>query len=124
MYRKTIRYKDFHGVDRKEVFDFNLMESEIALLEADYEGSITQMFEEMSKKDASAAVIKNLRKIILLSYGVISDDGRVFRKSEELRNSFEQMPAYSELFLELARDEVAAVKFFERVISNEIIKDD
>ena len=123
MYRKKIKYRDYHGIDREEFFDFNLSDAEIMELEADYDGSITQMLANLSEKDKPSEVIKTMGRIVLLSYGVISEDGRRFIKSDELITSFKQTEAYATLFRELTTNSVAAAKFFERVISNDIVKD-
>ena len=123
MYRKRVKYKDYLGQDREEIFDFNLSDSEIMELEADYEGSITKMIAKLSKKNDHADVIKIMKKIVLMSYGVISEDGRRFIKNDEVRDAFYQTEAYSAIFTELATNDVKAAEFFERIISNKTFAD-
>lgn len=123
MYRKRVKYKDYLGQDREEIFDFNLSDSEIMELEADYEGSITEMIAKLSKKNEHADVIKIMKKIVLMSYGVISEDGRRFIKNDEVRDAFYQTEAYSTIFTELATNDVKAAEFFERIISNKTFAD-
>jgi len=124
MYRKRVRYKDYRGNERSEVFDFNLSDSEIMELEAEYEGSITEMIAKLSKKQQHSEVIKSMKRIVLMSYGVISEDGRRFIKNDEIREAFYQTPAYTEIFTELATNDAAAIKFFDRIISNDIFADE
>ena len=124
MYKKRIKYRDFHGLDREETFDFDLSEPEIVLLESKYTGSITEMLKVLSDKEtASTEIAQILHRMILMSYGVISEDGRRFMKSEELKKEFEETGAFSVLFMELSRDATAAAQFFEKVLSNEILRD-
>ncbi len=124
MYKKRIKYRDFHGIDREETFDFNLSEPEIVLLESKYEGSITEMLKVLSDKETAQAEIAGiLHRLILMSYGVISEDGRRFMKSDELRKEFEETEAFSVLFMELSTNANSAAKFFEKVLSNEILRD-
>jgi len=123
VYKKKVKYKDYHGEEREEIFDFNLSDSEIMELEAEYEGSITEMMAKLSKKSEHADVIKIMKKIVLLSYGVISDDGRRFIKNDEVRDAFYQTEAYSRNFTELATNDVKAAEFFERIISDKIFTD-
>lgn len=123
MYRKTIKFKDYFGTDREDVFDFNLSDSEIIELEKEYDGSITQMLETLSDKAKQNEIVNVMKRIILQSYGKISEDGIRFEKSDAIRDSFYQTEAYSNLFMELTHNDNAAAKFFEFIISNDIHRD-
>ena len=56
------------------------------------------------------------KEIVLKAYGVKSNDGRRFMKSEELTREFSETEAYVNLFMELATDEKAAIAFAEGVM--------
>lgn len=57
------------------------------------------------------------KDIILKSYGKKSDDGKRFIKSKELSEEFSQTEAYSELMVELIKDENAASTFVNGLIN-------
>lgn len=124
MYRKTIKYTDYHGQVREETFDFNLSDSEIIELEANYDGSITEALNKLSDKLAHSELVKTMSQIVQLSYGKISQDGRQFNKNKDVWNEFYQTEAYSVFFTTLLRNDQAAARFFEGIISNELIRDD
>ena len=124
MYRKKVTYKDYRGNERTEIFEFNLSDSEIMEMEADFAGSITETISKLSQKQEHSEIIKILKDIVLKAYGVISDDGRRFIKSDDVKMAFYQTEAYTKVFTELATNDQAAIKFFERIISNDIITDE
>ena len=74
------------------------------------------MIERIVKEQDSKEIIKVFKDLVLKAYGVKSDDGKRFIKNEEVRDSFAQTEAYSELFMELAMDANAATAFVNGII--------
>ena len=60
------------------------------------------------------------KDLVLRAYGVKSDDGRRFIKSEELKNDFAQTEAYSILFMELATDSDKAAEFVNGIVPSDM----
>jgi hypothetical protein len=116
MLKKTITYKDYNDVERTEDFYFHLSKPEIAELELTTDGGLTDMIKKIVAAKDQASIIKIFKKFILQAYGVKSDDGKRFIKSEEISIAFSQTEAYSQLFMELATDADAAAKFFNAII--------
>ena len=65
-------------------------------------------------------LIQIFKDLILKSFGVKSDDGRRFEKSEELSVEFSQTEAYSDLFMKLATDSDAAATFVNEIVPKDI----
>ena len=124
MLKKTIKYKDFNGNEREEDFYFNLMQSEIAELELRTVGGFTESIQKIIQTQDGPEIIKQLKKIILKSYGEKSADGKRFIKSDELSEAFSQTNAYSELFMELATDDEAASAFINGIVPDELKQDE
>ncbi len=118
MVTKTITYKDYNGVTRTENFYFNLTQAEVVELEAGVVGGLTEMIKKIVSAKDSPSIIKVVKDLILKAYGEKSPDGRRFIKSDELRDSFVQTEAYSQLFMELATDADKAADFFNRILPN------
>lgn len=116
MIKKTITYTDYNEVERTEDFYFNLSKAEVAEMELSVDGGLSQMLENIVKSKDNKEIIKMFKKIVLESYGEKSQDGRRFIKSEENRAAFSQTEAYSEIFMELALDEKAAIDFVNGII--------
>lgn len=118
MLKKKIKYKDFNGVEREETFMFNLTNAEITEMGVGLVGggSLEEYITKLSEEKDPMKIIEMFKKLINLSYGVKSDDGRRFMKSPELLKEFTETNAYSELFMELANDSKAATEFFDGII--------
>lgn len=116
MLKKTITYTDYNGVERTEDFYFNLNKAEILEMELSTEGGLQQTIEKIIAAQDMPALSKYFKDIILMSYGEKSPDGKRFIKNQEIRDAFAQTEAFSELYVELATDDVAAADFINGVI--------
>ena len=127
MLKKTIKFVDYNGVEREEDFYFNLSKAEISEMELEIPGGMSEMLKRITAAKDTPSLIKIFKDLILRSYGVKSDDGRRFIKSDELKTDFSQTEAYSNLFMELATSAEAASAFINGIIpadiSNEMKKE-
>jgi hypothetical protein len=120
MLKKTINYEDFEGNPISEDFYFNLSKSELIELEVQYDKGLAESLQDIVKANDGKSLIAEFKKIILISYGKKSDDGKRFIKSEELRNEFTQSLAYDALFMELATDDKAAAAFIQGIVPRDL----
>ena len=116
MYAKEITYNDYNGVERKETFLFDLSEAEILEMELSTVGGFEQYVNRIINAQDTPQLVKLFKELILKAYGVKSDDGRRFIKTEEIATEFSQTPAYSKLFMELATDAQAAAEFVNKIV--------
>jgi hypothetical protein len=114
--KKTITYEDFNGDEVVEDFFFHLSKAELVELEMSAEGGLSESLQKIIASEDGKAIIKEFKNIILSSYGKRSDDGKRFKKSQELRDEFESSEAYSVLFMELVTDTDAAVEFINGIV--------
>lgn len=119
MLKKTITYSayDDGNTTYTEDFYFNLSRAELIEMECGVKGGFTKKLEEISKSSDPTQIMPVFKEIILKSYGKRSDDGKRFIKTKELAEDFEQSEAYSELMLELIRDENAASDFINGLVN-------
>ena len=115
MIAKTITYTDFNDVERTETFYFHLTEPELAEMEVKSHG-LAEYFKRITESKNTEEVMSAFKELLRMSYGVKSDDGRKFVKSEELTQDFISTNAYNELFMELATNEDAAIAFCNGII--------
>ena len=113
---KKIKYTDFNGVEREEEFMFNLTEAEITEMELTTDGGLSDSIKKIIAAQDTPQIIETFKMLLLKSYGEKSADGRRFIKSEELSKEFTQTNAYSQLFMELAYDDNAAIAFINGII--------
>ena len=133
MLKETISYTDYDGNARKETAYFNLSEFEATELALELPDGIFDEVGNESTDEGKTEVAVNLieklgpkgikdfiKNIVKKSYGVKTTDGKRFVKNEELFEEFSQTPAYSIFMMKLLRDDIAASKFINEVISPEL----
>ena len=129
MIKKTVNYEDFDGNKRTEDLYFNLTKFEATEFALDLPDDITN---EVTKEGVDATnmesvsrivqklggkgIIDFIRKLVLKSYGIKSEDGRRFEKSEKISTEFSQTMAFNNLMMELLTDDDEAAKFINGVI--------
>lgn len=116
MLKKTVEYTDYNGVSRKEDFYFNLTKAECTEMELGTEGGLAAKMQKIIDAQNMPEIIKTFKEIVLASYGIKSDDGKRFMKSDTIREEFSQTEAYSIIFMELATDENAATNFINGIL--------
>lgn len=119
MLKKTITYTDYNGVERTEDFYFNLSKAELAEMELSADGGLAATLKRIIDARDSKQLVAIFKDLVLRSYGEKSPDGKRFIKSEELRTAFSQTEAYSDLFMELATNDNAAVEFVNGIVPSE-----
>ena len=115
MYKITKKYTDFNGVEKEEDFYFNLTKADILKMELSEEGGMDKRLERLVKTKDMKEAINVFEGLLLLSFGIKTDDGR-FVRSEEARQAFVSSAAYSEIYFELATNPEEAQKFVNNVI--------
>lgn len=116
MLKKTITYTDYDGNERTEDFYFNISKAELTELQYSVKGGLKNILEKAVQEKDGPTIMQLSKEIVLKAYGVKSNDGRRFMKSEEITKEFVETEAYVNLFMELATDEKAAIAFAEGVL--------
>lgn len=119
MLKETIKYTDFNGVEREEDFYFNLTKAEITEMEMSVDGGLVERINKIVQAKDAKEIVKIFKTIVLDAYGEKSADGRRFIKTPELREAFSQTMAYSNLFMELATNDVKAAAFIKGIMPKE-----
>lgn len=118
MFKYEVSYTDYNGVERKDACYFNLSKAELMEMELSTQNGVEEMIRMMIATNDNAKIVKTFKDLILKSYGIKSEDGRRFIKSQELRDQFEQSEAYSEFFMAmLANENDLQTKFINGVIT-------
>lgn len=116
MLKKTITYNDYDGNERTETHYFDLNEVEATEMELSVEGGMSKKLETIAKSENKAAMFQFFKSLIEKSYGIKSEDGRRFIKSEQITEEFTQTRAYTKLIMELAQDGEKLAAFFNGVM--------
>jgi len=120
MFKRDVTYEDFNGKEVTETFYFNLSKRELIQLEVEYKGGIQETLQRIIDTEDNKTLVAEFQRIVILAYGVKSDDGRRFIKNDELREEFSQTAAYDSLFMELATNSDSASVFINGIIPKDI----
>lgn len=127
MLKKTITYTDFNGTERTEDYYFNLSKAELLEMEVGTTGGYAEKVQAIIDAKDSPDIMKIFKELLLKAYGEKSADGKRFIKIDDngrpLAIAFEQTPAYSEIFMELATDEDAGAAFINGILPADLIKE-
>lgn len=116
MHKEVIIYNDLNGVQRTEDFYFDLSKPEIVKMQASTKGGYDVQLRSIAASLDGAKIMDFFENFISKSYGVKSEDGRRFMKSEEISRSFMETPAYEVLFEKLVTDDKYAADFVNAVM--------
>ena len=120
MIKWPITFTDYDDNEITEDFYFNLNKAELTQMQFDVNGAYSSFIERISNERDLKALGQEFKKIILMSYGKKSDDGRLFRKSEQMREDFEQSEAYVTLYMDLLSDGEKAAKFVKGILPKDL----
>lgn len=120
MIKKHITYTDYNGVERTEDFFFNLTKPEIIELELGVTGGLSEMLQKIINTKDIAQLMRFFKKIVLMSYGEKSPDGKRFVKSEEISKAFSETEAYTQIYMELVSDSEKAAEFVHGIVPKDL----
>lgn len=116
MHKEVITYNDLNGVQRTEDFYFDLSKPEIVKMQASAKGGYDVQLKSIAASLDGAKIMDFFENFVSKAYGVKSEDGRRFMKSDEISRSFMETPAYEVLFEKLVTDDKYAADFVNAVM--------
>jgi hypothetical protein len=118
--KKTIKYTDFNGNEQSEEFHFHLSAEKLLELEATLPGGFEQHVDRIMASEDGAQILELFKRLISMSIGKVSEDGKRFVQNDEIHDAFTQTNAYTKLFLELGSSADIAAKFFNGIVPNDL----
>ena len=122
MLKKTITYEDWNGTTRTEDFYFNLTRTECAEIEYGLlpGKTLSESFGTLMADKDMSTIISTIKELLLKAYGVKSEDGRRFIKNQDVRDAFEQNPAFDKIYMELASNAEYAAEFLTSIMPKDM----
>lgn len=118
MLKKHVKYPGFDGEIIEEDLYFNLTRMDAIELSARYESKdLAAYMDEIVKKKDVVSLYRVLKDIVLLAYGVKSEDGKRFIKNDSVRKEFEESLAFAQLIEDLHETESALSEFVTGITS-------
>ena len=118
MYKETIKYLDFNGVEREEDFYFHMTKAEVIKYAVSENGGLEAVIDELIKTNDVWKALGLFERLIRMGYGKRSVDGRYFTKSPEAIEQFISSEAYSNLFMKFFENPNYAAEFVNGIIAS------
>ena len=115
MIKKTVTYTDYNGEERTETYRVNLNRVEVLDMQMTTIGGYTEKLQALIDAKNTTELYKLFKDLVLRSYGVVSEDGKRFIKTDKLREEFEQTEAYVTIYMELATNTDKAIEFINGI---------
>lgn len=122
MLKKTVTYTDYNDVECTEDCYFNLTKSELVEMQASTDGGFDAMLRKIVDEKNVSEIMRIFKELMIKSYGVKSEDGKSFKKNDELREAFVNSPVFDEIFMELVQDPEKASEFIKGIIPSALAK--
>lgn len=128
MLTKELTYVDFEDKSVTETLYFNLTEAELIELEiSEGEEGLQAYLRKIVEEKDRKQMWKWFKDIVLMAYGQRSEDKKLFRKSDEMKEEFSQSAAFNALMTLLVTDSNFAADFTigilpKRITENNEIK--
>lgn len=116
MLKRTIKFEDYDGNEIEKDFYFNLNKAELLKMQMSAKGGMDKYLNRIIEETDTKKIYEMFEDIILMSIGKKSDDGIAFIKNDEIRESFKQSEAFSELVMELISDSEKAAAFINGIV--------
>lgn len=129
MLKQTVMYEDFDGNPASEVLYFNLSRSELMELLPELLPEVQRlqaMFEGVQRDlttDEVQTLLNFVKRLVELSYGERSADGKRFHKSIGLFEDFKQTAVYDEFLMGLFEDPNKANAFMTGVLPKQLLEE-
>jgi hypothetical protein len=120
---REVTYTNIDGETVTEPFHFNLTRAEVIEMQVSYKGGLGEAMQRILRTKDTEQIVALIKKLILTSYGIRSDDGKHFQKSEEIRQNFVDCFAYDALFMELTNNDESAATFLKGIMPKEVRED-
>ena len=118
MLKKHVKYQGFDGEIIEEDLYFNLTRMDAIELSARYESKdLAAYMDEIVKNKDIVSLYRVLKDIVLLAYGVKSEDGKRFIKNETVKKEFEESLAFAQLIEDFHETESALSEFVTGITS-------
>lgn len=120
MIKKTVVYEDFNGNVRTEELYFNLSKLELTEMQLSIKGGLAETVQAIIETEDKKELLSIFKQLILSAYGIKSEDGLRFVKTQELRDAFASSAAFPELYMEIATDADKASEFVRGIMPKNV----
>ena len=118
MLKQRVKYEGFDGEIVEEDLYFNLTRMDLIELNDRYESKdMAAYMDKIVKEKNIKELYKVLKDIVLMAYGVKSEDGKRFIKNQTVKDEFAESLAFSQLIEDFHETDTAMSDFITGITS-------
>ena len=118
MLKQRVKYEGFDGELIEEDLYFNLTRMDLIELNDRYESKdMSDYMDKIVKEKNIKKLYKVLKEIVLMAYGVKSEDGKRFIKNQTVKDEFAESLAFSQLIEDFHETDTAMSDFVTGITS-------
>ena len=118
MLKQRVKYEGFDGELIEEDLYFNLTRMDLIELNDRYESKgMAAYMDKIVKEKNIKELYKVLKDIVLMAYGVKSEDGKRFIKNQTVKDEFAESLAFSQLIEDFHETDTAMSDFITGITS-------
>lgn len=118
MLKQRVKYEGFDGELIEEDLYFNLTRMDLIELNDRYESKdMAAYMDKIVKEKNVKELYKVLKDIVLMAYGVKSEDGKRFIKNQTVKDEFAESLAFSQLIEDFHETDTAMSDFITGITS-------
>lgn len=118
MLKQRVKYEGFDGEIVEEDLYFNLTRMDLIELNDRYESKdMAAYMDKIVKEKNIKELYKVLKDIVLMAYGVKSEDGKRFIKNQTVKDEFAESLAFSQLIEDFHETDTAMSDFVTGITS-------
>lgn len=121
MYVWPVTFENFNGIEVTVDHYFNLSKTELTKMQVNTDGGLNELLQKIVKAKDAKAIMNTIDEIVMMSYGVKSDDGMYLRKNDQIREEFKCSPAYDVVFYTLVTDDEKAAEFVKKILPKDLV---
>ena len=87
-----------------------------------YDGKTDKLLDKAIKNKDTSFIAKYLKDVIVLAYGVKSEDGKKLVKTPEIKEAFDGSLAFDEIYTELLLNPEEVERFIEGITPKEVME--
>lgn len=115
MLKKTVTYKNFNDEEVTEDFYFHLSKVDLMELETSKPHGLKAWIENIENVPQSE-ILSTFQDLLRRTYGVKSEDGKHFHKTDEYWEMFKSTNAYEKVFMDICTSQDTMAEFMNGIV--------
>ena len=114
-----VTYNDWDGNPVNETYYFYINETELAVLNGKYDGSLARTLARLTQDNSPREAMEILMDILKTAYGVMDDDRKHFRKASsdpKIWEDFISTEGFNKFFMDVMGDDAKCAEFIKGIM--------